>query len=180
MLLLYIFLLVMLFSSIPYLILFTRRSATAAELKRAIDRAGYKFRSVGAFWCMDTVDGKHASFYILKDGRVISVKVIGFMSSGIALDFKDKNSYGIKKLAASESEPAPDTYKTKKKSPYDFKAKMPEEWKRLPYAKIILVMDPYPAKLTRSTANGKKNIKPGDDTGEGELHNISSFLELIS
>ena len=141
------------FSSVPYAVLLAKRSGSAAEIRNALNRAGCEVRGHG-IWYMAGMDGKRADFHVLNNGKVIAVKVIGFLSAGTAVHFESTGSYLIKKLAPSESDAPLTSYKKRKKHPYDFKAGMPEQWRGLPMARVILVMDPIPAKLTRSLSAG--------------------------
>ena len=180
MLLLYIFILVMLFSSVPYLIRITKNASSVSEMRRQLESEGCKLKTVSPFWYMGTIDGRRADFHVLCEGKVISVKVVSFMSSGIALNFSGKDSYSIKKLKPSETDADISTYKVKKKAPYDFKAGLPSEWAGLPSAKVIMILDPYPTKITRTGKDGKARVLDiADSTGEGELYSLLSFIELF-
>ena len=179
MLLLYIFLLVLMFSSVPYLVLMVKRGRIAAEMRETLDRLGCRFNGRGV-WYMGGIDGRRAEFAVLYDNRVISVKVIGFLSAGTAVHLESETSYLIRKLKPSESDAPLSEYKRHRKKPYDFTAPIPREWSGLPTAKVILVMDPYPEKLTRPAPNGEKKVSIGDSIGEGELYDARSFLKLFS
>ena len=179
MLLLYIFLLVLMFSSVPYLVLLAKRGRTAANIREQLDRIGAKFYARG-IWYMGGIDGKRADFCVVYGGRVISVKVIGFLSAGTAVHFESDTSYLIKKMKPSESNPPLSAYKRHSKRQYDFSSVIPAEFSSLPKAKVILVMDPYPEKLTRSTTSGEKKLRSGDNTGEGELYDAPAFIKLFN
>ena len=179
MLLLYIFLIVLLFSSVPYIVLLAKRSGAAAEIRNALNRSGCEFRCHG-IWYMAGIEGRRADFHVLRGNRVIAVKVIGFLSAGTALHLESPTEYRIKKLKPSETDAPISTYKKQKKHPYDFKAGLPSEWSGLPMAKVILVMDPYPAKLTRSAPSGEIRLHVGDDAGEAELYDTVSFIGLFN
>ena len=179
MLLLYIFLLVLLFSSVPYLVLMIRRGRAAAELRERLHRAGCEFFGRG-IWYMGGIDGRRAEFCVRFDGRVISVKVIGFLSAGTAVHFESPESYLMKALKPNETDAPLSAYKRHKKKPYDFTSVIPKEWSSLPTARVILVMDPYPEKLTRPIPSGEKRLSIGDNAGEGELYDAPSFAGLFT
>ena len=154
----------------------TKRASTAAALKRACEHAGCKFIPTTPFWYMGTVDSKRCDIHILKDQKVISVKIVGFFSSNTVFRIIDEKSYGINELKKNFSDPSCELCKTKPKTPYDFKYKLPDDWKSLPKAKIILISDPFPVKLYIND----EEAQIGDRCKEGELFDITSFLKLFN
>lgn len=180
MLFLYIFVLVMIFSSVPLLITITKKASEGAAMRRAIEQAGGKFIPTHIFWYVSAPEKSKCDFHVLFDGRIISAKVISLMSSRVFLNFIDKCSYEIKALGKSESLNSPSvTYSKKKKKPYDFKYKLPEEYKALPQARVILMNAPLPARITRTKGGDRVELKRGDSTGEGELYETHDFIELF-
>ena len=175
MLLLYIFLMVMLFSLIPYLKIITKRASAAAGMKRACEASGGKFVTTNPFWYIGLTDAKKCDAHILKDGRIISVKIIGFFSTNTVVDLRSAEEYATNILKKNFDDPSPELCKPKKKAPYDFSYKLPEEWKKLPKARIILVADPYPIKLY---SEGEE-VKIGSQLSEGELYDVESFIKLF-
>jgi hypothetical protein len=178
MLLLYIFIMVLMFSSVPYLVLMVKRGRTAAHMRQTFDRLGCEFHGKG-IWYMGGIDGKRADFCVVFDEHVISVKVIGFLSAGTAVHFESATSYLTRNLKPSESDAPLQSYKKHKKKPYDFSAPIPSHLSGLPVAKVVLIMDPYPEKLTRPTPSGAKKLNIRESTGEGELYDVASFLKLF-
>ncbi len=180
MLLLYIFILVMLFSSVPYLVAMTKKASAAATVKRALEQAGCKFIPVNPIWYMGSISGKYCDFYIIFDGRVIAVKMISFISSNVFLEFKDEKSFGIMTVRnKTELDASSVILKTCKKRAYNFKAKLPKEASGLPLAKVILINDPLPVRVTLNDDDRSSDVHPGDKLPEGEYHTINSFLYLF-
>ena len=178
MLFLYIFALVMIFSSVPLLITVTKKASEGATMRRAVEQAGGKFIPTHIFWYVGTVEKSKCDFHVIYDGRVISVKVISLMSSRVFLNFIDKTSYEIKALGKTDSLNNPNvSYSKKKKKPYDFKYKLPEEYEKLPKARVILMNSPLPARITRGVE--RQDLKRGDSTGEGEPYETHDFIELF-
>lgn len=180
MLLLYIFIIVMIFSSVPHVITLTRRAASMAAVRRVCERAGFRLKINTPLWYTGTIRGKKCSFQLISDDRIIAVKVIGFLSGNTLLNFIDHRSYSATTVKAKESTlPSPSSYKVYKKEPYDFKWRLSEEERRLPLARVILISDPYPIKITCSSKDGFREIHPSDEIGEGEIHSIPSFTALF-
>ena len=180
MLLLYIFILVMLFSSVPYLVSMTKKASAAANIKRALEQAGCKFIPVNPIWYMGSISGKNCDFYIIFDSKVIAVKMVSFISSNVFLEFVDKKSYRIKTVRSkTELDASSVILKTCKKRTYDFKSKLPKEAIGLPLAKVILINDPLPAMVTIADDNRSVVVHPGDRIPEGDYHTIDSFLYLF-
>lgn len=180
MLLLYIFIIVMLFSSVPYLVAMTKKASAAANIKRALEQAGCKFIPVNPIWYMGSISGKYFDFYIIFDSRVIAVKMISFISSNVFLEFINKKSYSVKTVKRkTEVDAASVILKTCKKRPYDFKSKLPKEAAGLPLAKIILINDPLPLKVTFKDEDRSVDVHPGDRLPEGDYHTTDSFLYLF-
>lgn len=180
MLLLYIFVLVMIFSSLPLLVTVTKKASEGATMRRAIEQAGGKFIPTHTFWYVGSVEKEKCDFHVLYDGRIISVKVISLMSSRVFLNFVDKSTYEIKTLGKTDSLSNPDvSYSKKKKKPYDFKYKLPSEYEKLPRARVILMNSPLPARITKTRGGERAELKRGDNTGEGELYETHDFIELF-
>lgn len=180
MLLLYIFILVMIFSAIPLVGVMTKRASAAATMKRALEKQGCRVIPTRAFWYMGTVDGKKCDLHVYYDGRVISVKTVGFFTKNVILNFIDKTSYSIKELKGGKTyDPDKLRYKIKKKSPYDFSASLPDELSGKKHARVILVFDPFPLKITKTEGGISYDLEVGDETGEGELYTTASFIELF-
>ncbi|MBQ3017226.1 MAG: hypothetical protein IJD79_10640 [Clostridia bacterium] len=180
MLLLYIFVIVMLFSSVPYLVAMTKKASAAANIKRALEQAGCKFIPVNPIWYMGSISGKYCDFYIIFDGRVIAVKTVSFISSNVFIEFTDENNYGIKAVRSkTELNASSVILKNCKKRPYDFKSKLPKEATGLPLAKVILLNDPLPVKVTQKDEHRSVDVHPGDRLPEGDYHTIDSFLYLF-
>ena len=180
MLFFYIFALVMIFSLVPVLIMMTKKASEGATMRRAIEQAGGKFIPAHTFWYVSTVEKSNCDFHVLYDGRIISVKVISVFSSRTFVNFVDKNTYEIKVLSKSESLNSPSvTYSKKKKKPYNFKYKLPEEYSKLPQARILLMNTPLPARITRTVDGERVDLGRGDRTGEGELYETHDFIELF-
>ena len=96
------------------------------------------------------------------------------------LNFIDKTSYGIKELRGSKTYDADKiAYKLKKKRPYDFSAGLPGELSSKKRARVILVFDPMPLKITRTENGRSSDIEIGSETGEGELYTVHSFINLF-
>ena len=180
MLLLYIFILVMIFSSVPLLILITKKASEGATMRRAIEQAGGKFIPARLFWYVGSLESAKCDFHVLYDGKIISAKVISLMSSRVFLNFVDKTSYEIKTFGKTDSLNVTGVdYAKKKKKAYDFKYKLPEEYKKLPQARVMLMNAPLPARISK-TVNGERIIlSRGDNTGEGELYETHDFIELF-
>ena len=172
MLLLYIFILVMLFSLTPYVIAITKKASACAAMRRAIEYSGGRLAPTKPLWYIGNPSKRECDLHILNGEGVISVKVIGFFLPGGVLNFKDSEHYEIatvKKGKENELKLA-----EKKKQPYDFGYKMPDEWKKLPHARVILITDPYPYKITKQN----EPISIGDDTGEGQIYTTTALAEL--
>ena len=180
MLLLYIFILVMIFSAVPLLISMTKKASEGATMKRAIEQRGGKFIPTHAIWYMGEVNSERCDFHVVFDNRVISVKVISLLSSNVLLNFIDKENYGIKTLSAKLTENKDSViYENKKKKPYDFKHGLKPEYSKLPHASVILLNEPRPLRISRATDDGIIDLHTGDQTGEGELYTTHSFIELF-
>lgn len=180
MLFLYIFALVMLFSSVPLLIIVTKKASEGATMRRAIEQAGGKFIPTRMFWYIGYLESPKCDFHVVYDGRIISAKVISLMSSRVFLNFIDKTSFEIKTLSKSESlNVTTVNYSKKKKKAYDFKYKLPEEYAKLPQARIMLMNAPLPAKITKTVNGERVTLVRGDNTGEGELYETHDFIELF-
>lgn len=180
MLLLYIFILVMIFSCVPLLITVTKKASEGATMRRAIEQAGGKFIPTHLFWYVGAVEKTKCDFHVLYDGRLVSVKVISMLSSRVLLNFIDKETYEIKTLGKGASINEENiTYSKKKKKPYDFKAGIPEEYKSLKQARVILMNTPVPARITKTVNGDRVNLSRGDNTGEGELYELHDFIELF-
>lgn len=180
MLLIYIFILVMIFSSVPLLITITKKASEGATMRRAIEQAGGKFIPTHLFWYVGTVEKASCDFHVLYDGRIISVKVVSLLSPRVFLSFKDSTSYEIKTFSKNESiNEANVTYTKKNKRPYDFKKGLSEEYKSLPQAHVILLNTPLPARISRTVDGEKVALNCGDNTGEGELYEVHDFIELF-
>lgn len=180
MLLLYIFILVMLFSSVPYLVAMTKKASAATAFKRALEQAGCKFIPVNPIWYMGSISGKNCDFYIIFDGRVIAVKIISFISSNVFLEFTDEKSYRIKTVRSkTELDASSVILKNCKKHAYDFKAKLPKEASGLPLAKVILINDPLPVRVTLKDDDRSADVHPGDKLPEGDYHTVDSFIYLF-
>ena len=180
MLLLYIFIMVMIFSSAPMIIKITKKASHGATLKRSIEQAGGKFIPTNAFWYMGSIDGKKCDFHVVFDKRLISVKVIGLLASNTLISFVDKCSYEIKTLnSQSQVDKNSVSYSKKKKKPYDFKFGIPEEYKKLPQARIIMTTPPAPIRVSLTDGAGRTDISVGDKTPEGEYYTADAFAELF-
>lgn len=180
MLLLYIFILVMIFSSVPLLVLITKKASEGATMRRAIEQAGGKFIPTHVFWYVGTVESEKCDFHVLYDGKIISAKVISLMSSRVFLNFIDKTSFEIKTFGKTESLNVTDVnYSKKKKKAYNFKYKLPEEYSKLPQARVVLMNAPLPAKITKTVNGERVELARGNNTGEGELYETHDFIELF-
>ncbi len=180
MLLLYIFVLVMIFSSLPLLITITKKGSEGAAMRRAIEQAGGKLIPTRTFWYVSDIGNPNCDFHVLYDGRIISVRVISLMSSRVFLNFVDKSTYEIKTFGKKDSLNTPNVnYTKKKKKPYNFKYKLPEEYRKLPQARVILLNTPLPAKITRSVGGERVELSRGSNTGEGEIYETHDFIELF-
>ncbi len=180
MLLIYIFILVMIFSSVPLLITITKKASEGAAMRRAIEQAGGKFIPTHLFWYVGSVEKSKCDFHVLYDGRLISVKVISLLSSRVLLNFISPSEYEIKTVGKSESiNDTNVTYNKKNKKPYDFKVGIPEELRSLPQARVILMNTPLPARITKTVNSQRTELSTGANTGEGELYELHDFIELF-
>lgn len=179
MLLLYIFILVMLFSSIPYIKAMTKKASNGATMRRMLEGRGVRFIPTNVFWYMGSVSGKRCDFVCIKDGRAIAVKVISFISSNVFLEFIDERHYGIKTVRKEAVDKDSLVYKTAKKRPYDFESALPREAAGLPLAKVILVTEPIPSRITLRDGTASVDVHTGDNLPEGEYYTEESFIRLF-
>ena len=180
MLLLYIFIIVMLFSSVPFLIAITKKASEGATMLRAIEQAGGKFIPTHTFWYLGAIEKSKCDFHVIYDGRIISAKVISLFSSRVFINFIDSTSYEIKTFGKNESVNVTKVnYLKKSKKAYDFKYKIPDEYKSLPHARVILLNNPIPSRITKTKDDSRIGISIGDNTGEGELYELHDFIGLF-
>ena len=180
MLLLYIFALVMIFSAVPVLISMTKKASAAAAMKRIIEKRGGKIIPVNPFWYVGSINGKNCDFHVVFDKRLISVKVVSFITANTLVDFIDETTYGIKTLRTEKGVNKDKvTYNKCKKKPYNFKYRIPEEYSKLPKARVILINEPYPARVTVSENGFYKDVHQGEALPEGELYKVNGFINLF-
>ena len=181
MLALYLIFIVFVFSLIPLLFTLTKRGSACMAMKKAIEREGGKVVPTSSLWYVGNIAKQKCDLHIYFDGRVISVKIIGFYTKNIMLNFISPDSYSIKELHTFKTVKASEVVlNKKKKKPYDFRHGLSEEGKKLPQAKIILIADPYPLMVSVSTDGGeRREINIGSSTPEGELYTVNSFIKLF-
>ena len=181
MLFLYIFVLVMLFSSVPMLFLLTKKASEGATMRRAIEQAGGKFIPTHTFWYVGSLEKDKCDFHVIYDKRVISVKVISLLSSRVFLNFVDKTSYEIKTFKKGETFSVKEgvKYTLKKKKTFNFNYKRPEKFGKLPQARVLLMNHPLPARITKTVGTERVILSRGDNAGEGELYETHDFIELF-
>ena len=179
--LLYIFVLVMLFIFVPLLFLITKKASEGATMRRAIEKAGGKFIPTHKLWYLGSLENERCDFHVIYDKRVISVKVISLLSKRVFINFIDKTSYEIKTLGKTESFDAKGgaKYTKKTKNPFNFNYKRPAEYGKLPQARVLLMNQPLPARITKTVGAERVILSRGDNTGEGELYKTHDFIELF-
>ena len=181
MLFLYILIPILLISILPLIGILTRRASACITMKNAIEREGGVVVPTHKLWFIGNIEKEKCDLHVYFDGRVISAKIIGFYTKNIYLSFISPECYGIKEISKAKAARCGKVVPAKKKKkPYDFKAGLTDEGRRLPQARIILIADPYPHKITKIGKDGsQKVLHNGSETGEGELYNINAFLKLF-
>ena len=180
MLLIYIFIIVMIFSAVPPLILMTKKASEGATMKRAIERAGGKFIPTNSLWYMGSINKEKCDFHVVLDNKVISVKVISLFSSNTVINFIDESSYGICVLdPKKKNNPGIYSFKKKTKKKYDFSYALPEKYAKLPKASVLLMNTPNPLKIFKADDKGRHELSVSDRAPEGEIYTTYSFIQLF-
>ena len=179
MLLLYIFILVMIFSAVPYVKITAGKAKRGGELCRRLKAEGCRFIPLTPLWYIGSPSGKHADFVVIYGGRAIAVKVIGFATANTLFEFIDSTHYAIATVKGKSAELDKVRFAEKKKKPYDFTSKLPKEAAGLPLAKVILLNSPHPISIKLKDKNSSLDINPGDKLPEGEFYTETSFIGLF-
>ena len=179
MLLIYIFIIVMIFSLVPVIVNITKKASEGATMRHNIEKAGGIFIPTHTFWYMGAIDSKKCDFHVIYDKRVISVKVISFLYQNVSVNFIDDVSYEIGTVDRKKSGKSKNKLRKKAKKPYDFRASLKNEYSSLPSARIILFNTPTPAKVTRVQNGITRDLNYSESTGEGELYNTYGFIRLF-
>ena len=178
---LYILLIIVLFSTLPLVFLITKKASEGGALRRAVVKAGGTFIPTHRFWYLGSQEKAKCDFHVVYGKRIISVKVISLVAKRTFINFVNKTTYEIKVLGKSESfeDAEKRKFSVKKKKPYDFGFKRPENYGKLPQARVILLNHPLPAKVTKTVGAERITLSRGADTGEGELYKTNEFIKLF-
>ena len=170
----------MVFSLTPYVVTMTKKASICAAMRLDIEQKGGKFVPTSPLWYISSPKKEKCDFHVFYDDRVISAKILTFYSAKTVLNFIDKKNLEYATFTKKQNAESPDLKFTKiQKNPYDFKFKLPDEWKKLPHANVILIPYPFPEKITLSDGSFKKPLSVAYNTGEGELYSIEAFKNLF-
>lgn len=163
-----------------------KRISFVRRLKKVCRQKGFSLHSTHFLWWLGWTRGKGSDFYVETPCRVYSVKLIGVISRKMHFLFKSRDEYAIRSFMFEKNfhvHAMVDSYKyePKKKKPYDFAHKMPEEHGSKEIVPIIL-MNPLASDVASETLRGteRQQLADGDFVVEGFLYSGSGFIKGLS
>ena len=175
---LYLFLIILIFSALPALVILTKRYAAISTIIAKLKLKGYTVKKNRRLWFTSGLDKEACELQFIGKNSVFSVKVIGFYSRKILLNFISETQYSIidgTPNAKKENE----GFTVKDKPKYNFSAGLTDEELKKNRRNIILMAERVPGKITSGSGGAKHRIRIGDSTGEGEIYDCFNFLKLF-
>ncbi len=157
-----------------------KRLAFINRLKQVCKSCRYQLIPTHHFWWLGWTRGINSDFHVVTQDTIYSVKLIGSVSKRILFNFVDESNYSVRNLIFQFSVAAADVpYDAKKKAPYQFDYKLPNECitKRM---MPVIVMNPVSSIVSVSTNSEKrKQVENGDYVNEGYFFTGTGFLEKL-
>lgn len=175
---LYLFLIILIFSALPAIVILTKRYAAISTIIAKLKIKGYTTKKNRKLWFTSGLDKKDCELQIIGEKCVFSVKIIGFYSRKIMLNFISDAQYSIIDGAPNPKKEN-EGFSIKDKPKYDFTAGLTDEELKKNKRNIILMAERVPTKITGGEGNAKHRIRIGDSTGEGEVYDYFNFLKLF-
>ena len=175
---LYLFLILLIFSSLPALVILTKRFAAIMTAIKKLEAKGYTVKKNVKLWFTSGLDRRDCELQLVGKSAVYSLKIIGFYSRRVSLHFESDECYSI--LDGKENKKKENGgYKTKAKPRYDFDAGLSDAEKLLQRRRIVLMAERVPELITATKSGAKKRLRIGDSFGEGEIYDVFHFLKLF-
>lgn len=176
--LLYLFLIILIFSALPAFVILTKRYAAIATVISKLKIKGYTVKKNRKLWFTSGLEKAACELQFIGKNSVFSVKVIGFYSRKVLLNFISDEKYSILE-GAPKPKKENDGFAVKEKPKYDFSAGLTEEELKKNRRNIILMAERVPEKITSGDGNAKRRVRIGDSTAEGEIYDCFNFIKLF-
>jgi hypothetical protein len=176
---LYIFLIILIFSALPVPVILMKRYAALSTVISKLKAKGFTLKTNRKLWFASGLNKEACELQFIGKSSVFSVKVIGFYSRKVLLNFISDRKYSILESGAPNPKKKNEGFTQKEKPKYDFSAGLTEEDSQKSRRNIILMAERVPLKITSGEGNLKHRVRIGDSTGEGEIYDCFNFLKLF-
>ena len=176
--LLYLLLIMLIFSALPALVILTKRYAAISTIIVKLQGKGYTVKKNTRLWFTSGIGREACELHFIGKKCVYSVKIIGFCSRKVLLNFISDTKYSILEGAPNPKKEN-DGFKIKEKPKYDFSAGLSDEELKKSRRNIILIAERVPLKITSGEGNAKKRVRIGDSAAEGDVYDCFNFLKLF-